>query len=173
MNTGANQATQPQLEEPRFQYGKVMLVAGFKQRFKGPDVKSISALWERFMPFIGKVSGQVGQVAYGLCSNMISTPFSFDYLVGVEVAKATELPADFSVTNIPAMRYTIFTHHGYASDLSSTIDRIYHQWLPKSGRSFLQPIPDVPYMIERYDERFNPQTASGDIELWIPVELQQ
>lgn len=173
MNAGANQATQPQLEEPRFQDGKAMLVAGFKQRFSGPDVRSFSALWERFMPFIGKVPGQLGQIAYGLSSNMISSPFSFDYLAGVEVAKPTGLPADFSVTSVPAMRYAIFTHHGQVSKLSNMIDVIYHQWLPKSGRTLLQPTADVPYMIERYDQRFNPQTASGDIELWIPVELKQ
>jgi AraC family transcriptional regulator len=168
--TGVNQATQFQLEEPRFQDGKAVLVAGLKNRFAGPDVKNISALWERFGPFIGKIPSQVGDVAYGLCYNMISNPFSFDYMAGVEVSSSSGLPADFSIISIPSMRYAIFTHRGPIANLSITIDAIYHRWLPNSGRSFLQPIPDVPYMIERYDERFHPETASGDVELWIPVK---
>jgi predicted transcriptional regulator YdeE len=28
----------------------------------------------------------------------------------------------------------------------------------------------VPYMFERYGEGFNPQTESGDIEIWIPLQ---
>jgi AraC family transcriptional regulator len=172
-STGVNQATQPQLEEPRFQDGKAMLVAGLQHRYNGPDVKNISALWQRFAPHIGKIPGQVGPVAYGLCSNMIVAPFSFDYMAGVEVSSAAGLPADFSVTSIPAMSYAIFTHRGHVSNLRMTMDAIYQQWLPKSGRTFLQPIPDVPYMVERYDGRFNPETASGEIELWIPIKLER
>jgi AraC family transcriptional regulator len=169
-STGVNQAKQLQLEEPRFQDGKAMLVAGLKNRFTGPDVKNISALWQRFGPFIGRIPSQIGHVAYGLCSNMTSNPFSFDHMAGVEVSSSSGLPADFSVISIPAMRYAIFTHRGQIENLSMTIDAIYHRWLPNSGHSSLQPIPDVPYMIERYDERFHPETASGDVELWIPVK---
>jgi AraC family transcriptional regulator len=172
-STGMNPAAQLQLEEPRFQDGKAMLVAGMEGRFTGPDIKNISALWQRFAPHIGKVPGQVGPIAYGLCSNMVSAPFSFDYLAGVEVSQTSRFPADFSVISIPAMHYAIFTHHGLISNLAVTIDAIYHRWLPNSGCTFLPPIPDVPYMIERYDQRFNPQTASGDIELWIPIATRQ
>jgi AraC family transcriptional regulator len=171
-STGVNKSPHTGVDEPRFEHGKARLVAGLKRRFTGPDVKNISALWQSFAPVIDKVPGQVGHIAYGLCSNMILSPFSFDYLVGVEVSKVDGLPQDFSVTNIPELHYAIFTHHGQISNLSMTIDAIYHRWLPSSGRSFLQPIPDVPYMIERYDERFNPQTASGDVELWVPVKDQ-
>ncbi len=168
-NTVARRAAQVLLEEPRFQNGKAMIVAGFTQRFHGPEVRNISALWKCFAPFIGKVPDQVGQIAYGLCSNMVKSPFSFEYMAGVEVSKADGLPQDFSVTNIRVTRYAIFTHHGQISSLSRTIDAIYHRWLPSSGHSFLPPVSHVPYLIERYDERFNPQTACGDVELWIPI----
>lgn len=168
---GGDASRQSTVEEPRFEDGRATLVAGYKQRFTGPDVKNISLLWQRFAPHIGKTPGQVGQLAYGLCSNMNPSPFSFESMAGVEVSGPTGLPTDFSVTSIPAMRYVIFTHHGSVSNISKTIDAIFQQWLPNSGKSFLQPTPDVPYMIERYDERFDPQTASGDVELWIPVRV--
>ena len=169
-STGVNKAAQTQPERPRFQPGKAMLVAGLKQRFNGPDIKNISGLWQRFSLFLGRVPDQVGQIAYGLCANLKSFPFGFDYTAGVEVSKAESLPPDFHVTNIPVMRYAIFTHHEAVAKLSTTIDAIFHQWLPNSEQSLLQVAPDVPYLIERYDERFNPQTASGDVELWIPIK---
>ncbi len=29
---------------------------------------------------------------------------------------------------------------------------------------------NIPGLIELYDERFDPQTLSGEVELWIPVK---
>ncbi len=170
---GVNPATHPQLQKPSCYDSKARVVAGLKGRFTGSDVKNISALWLRFGPLIGEIVGQVGPIAYGLCSNMISTPFSFEYMAGVELSSPSGLPADFCAISIPAMRYAVFTHHGLVSNLPMTIDAIYRRWLPNSVRTFLQTIPDLPYMIERYDERFDHRTGSGDVELWIPTAITQ
>ena len=104
---------------------------------------------------------------------MISTPFSFEYMAGVEVSRPSDFPADFSAISIPAMRYAICTHHVFVSNLPMTIDAIYRRWLPNLVRTFLQAISDLPYLIERYDERFDPRTGSGDVELWIPTAIKQ
>jgi AraC family transcriptional regulator len=46
----------------------------------------------------------------------------------------------------------------------------WHRWLPSSGYAPIEANSDVPYMFERYGEGFNPQTESGDIEIWIPLQ---
>jgi AraC family transcriptional regulator len=42
---------------------------------------------------------------------------------------------------------------------------IWSQWLPSSGHKFA----DAPFF-ERYDNRFDPRTGEGEVELWLPLE---
>jgi AraC family transcriptional regulator len=159
-----------QLEEPRLEHGRPMLIAGIKQRFTGATKKNIPALWQEFMPHIGNVPGQVGHVTYGLCLNMVAAPFSFDYMAGVAVPGNSSLPNGFNFVSVPAMRYAIFPHRGHVMNLPNTIDAIWNKWLPSSGQAFAQVGRDVPYMWERYGEAFDPVKMMGDIELWIPIK---
>jgi AraC family transcriptional regulator len=158
-----------QLEPPRFENGRLMLVAGLRERFTGASMRKIPELWQRFGPSIGNIPGQIGQVAYGLCSNMLPQPFSFDYMAGVEVSSSANLPAGFSHVSIPELRYSIFPHREHLSKLPNTIDAIFNHWLPNSGYALLHGVPDLPYMMERYGGSFDPQTGFGDLELWISL----
>jgi AraC family transcriptional regulator len=98
-------------------------------------------------------------------ANMTSNPFGLDYMAGVEVSSAAGLSAGFSHVNVPAQRYVVFSHHGPVSRIRDTIDAV-HKWSHTSGVSAAQPGRDLPVMLERYGERFDPQTGSGDIEIW-------
>jgi AraC family transcriptional regulator len=165
-------APQLQLESPRFENGKSMLVAGLRERFTGATMRNIPELWQRFGPSIGNIPGQMGQVAYGLCSNMLPQPFSFDYMAGVEVSSSAKLPEGFSHVSIPELRYAIFPHRKHLSKLPDTIDAVFNRWLPNSGFALMHGIPDLPYMMERYGESFDPQSGFGDLELWIPIKAK-
>jgi len=44
------------------------------------------------------------------------------------------------------------------------MNAIWNSWLPQSGYV----AADAPGL-ERYDERFNPETGLGGFEIWIPV----
>ena len=164
------EAPAPQIQPSRFEDFRPQRIAGLKQRLNNENMKNISALWQRFVPHFGKVPGQVGLIAYGLCSHLEMNPFSFDYLAGVEVSGNSKLPEGFSHVDIPALRYAVFPHHDNVSKISQTVDAIWHHWLPSSGYAPIQVNSEVPYMFERYGEGFNPQTESGDIEIWIPLK---
>jgi hypothetical protein len=77
-----------QLEAPRFEKGKPLLIAGVRHRYTAETMNNIPARWQRFLLHIGKIPGQVGRVAYGLCFNALS-PDGIDYLAGVEVSSSS------------------------------------------------------------------------------------
>lgn len=46
---------------PRFEKGRFLLIAGLGGRFTPETTQRIPELWERFIPHLGKVPGQVGR----------------------------------------------------------------------------------------------------------------
>jgi len=155
--------------EPRFENGKAMRIAGYREHYTSETMDDMPKQWERFAVHLGHVPGQDERVAYGVCSNPVKAPFSFDYLTGVEISSSVELPKGFTTTAIPALRYAIFSHEGHISKIRDTIDAIWNKWLPTSGHAPVASKPDLPYMLERYGEGYDPQKGMGDVELWIPL----
>ena len=158
------------LEAPRFENGKSLLIAGLRTTYTAQTMNNISAQWQRFVPHIGKIPGQVGSKAYGL---VFGAPNSvgIDYLTGVEVSSSSAgLPREFSVVSIPAQKYAVFAHREHVSKLRDTIDAIWHKWLPNSGHQTARGSSEAPSFFERYTEEFNPQTGMGGIKVWIPIQ---
>lgn len=152
------------LAPPRLETGRPLLIAGLGERFTCETSLGIPALWQRFAPHIGAVPGQVGKVAYGVCGNSDGAG-SFDYIAGVEVAGLSELPAGFRHIQLPARRYVVFTHQDHVSTFRNAVHTIWSHWLPQSGHEVAQ-APDF----ERYDERFDPHTGLGGVEIWVPIK---
>ena len=90
---------------------------------------------------------------------------TFEYMSGYEVASFDALPHDLGRMRVPVQRYAVFEHGGHVSGLRATWDAIWREWLPRSG----QTPADTPDF-ELYDERFDPATGLGVIEIWFPVE---
>ena len=156
-----------QLEAPRFEDGKSLLIAGLRSHFTAETMRNVPDLWARFAPHIGSIPGQVGGTAYGLCflqSNGV------DYLAGVEVSNSSGLPAKFSVVSISAPKYAVFPHRKHVSKISETCDAIGQEWLPKSGYQLARVSAEAPSFFERYSEEFNPQTGMGGMEVWVPIQ---
>ena len=152
------------LTPPRFENSEALLLAGLSERYQAETVAGIPALWQRFGPNIGQLPGQVGQQTYGVCFNSDGAG-SFDYLCGVEVADFAALPSSWTRLRIAPQRYAVFTHRGHISGIRGTCNAIWNQWLPQSGLEAAD-APDF----ERYDERFDPHTGMGEVEVWIPVK---
>ena len=153
------------LEAPRFENGKLLLIAGLRGHFTMAQFDGVPALWQRFVSF-GRVPGMIGSAYYGLC---FPTSDGIDYLCGVEVSAVSGLPAEFSHATIPAQQYAVFPHREHVSNLRHTLDNIWHKWFPGSGYQPVQPAAGAPAFFERYGEHFNPQTGMDDIEVWMPV----
>jgi AraC family transcriptional regulator len=154
-----------QLEALRAENGRPKLIAGLRGHFTDEPCKGTPELWQRFAPYIGKVPGQVGRVAYGL--NFL-LPNGIDYVAGVEVSGTSGLPADFTAVNVPAGKCLVFPHDEHVSKLHETCEKI-AEWLPTSGYEAAK-TAGAPDFFERYSEEFNPTTGMGGMEVWVPVK---
>jgi len=153
------------LQAPRFETGKAMLVAGVGERCTHENGGAgIPNQWQRFHQKVGSIPDRVGQVAYGVCCNGDDSG-NFDYIAGVEVSDFSDLPREFSRVRIPEQRYAVFTHRDHISSIRRTVNTIWNHWLPASGLN----AADAP-SFERYDENFDPLTGNGGLEIWVPVK---
>jgi len=151
------------LAPPRFERCESLLVAGLGERYRFETIQNIPVQWQRFIPHIGHISGQTGEASYGVsCNN--DNAGNFDYVTGAEVTSFDDLPETFSRVRIPARRYAVFTHD-HVSTIRAAIYSIWNSWLPTSGHE----VADAPDF-ERYDRRFDPDTGTGTIEVWIPLQ---
>jgi AraC family transcriptional regulator len=109
------------LQAPRFETGKPLLVAGLGERYTwesgGP---AIPGQWQRFHQSVQNIPGRIGQMAYGVCCNGDDAG-NFDYIAGVEVSDFSDLPREFSRVRIPQQRYAVFTHRDHISTIRRTI----------------------------------------------------
>jgi AraC family transcriptional regulator len=149
---------------PRFEAGKAMLVAGVSERISAENSAGIPALWHRFHLDVQDFPGRIGTVAYGVCCNGDDAG-NFDYIAGVEVADFSDLPRAFSRVRLPAQRYAVFTHSEHISSIRRTINTIWNHWLPSSGHVMADASS-----FERYDEKFDPVTGNGGLEIWVPLK---
>jgi AraC family transcriptional regulator len=152
------------LQAPRFQTSKPLLVAGIGERYSCESSAAIPGQWHRFGQSVENIPGRIGKVAYGVCCNGDDAG-NFDYIAGVEVSDFSDLPREFSSVRIPEQRYAVFTHRDHISTIRRTVNTIWNQWLPASGLK----AADAPNF-ERYDENFDPLTGNGGLEIWIPVK---
>jgi len=150
--------------QPRFEKGRFLLVAGFGGRFTQDTAQDIPQLWEKFLPWLGKVPGQIDEVTYGVCCNPDGQG-GFEYIAGVEINRLDDLPEQYRWIEIQAGSYAVFEHKGPLKNLPDTFQYIWKEWLPQSGCQ----AADEPEF-ERYSEDFNPRTGEGSLEIWIPLK---
>ncbi len=155
---------QRQLDPPRFERGRELLLAGYQQTYSFETRSGIPAQWARFVPHLGKIPGQVGSTTYGVSWNY-QPGQGFDYLSGVEVSAGAPLAEGFSQLKLAPQDYAVFTHRGHFSAIPATLEAIWKAWLPNSGREAA-----AAPCFERYSEEFNPQTGMGGTEIWLPLK---
>lgn len=148
---------------PRFEELQGRLIAGLNETYTFQSRVNIPTQWDRFGAYWNRLSGQIGKVCYGVCWNFIPGK-GFDYIAGVEVRTADELPAELTTVLLPAGKYAVFVHDKHVSEIPNTIQAIWGTWLPNSGVQ----IGESP-SFERYGEEFNPKSGTGGMEIWIPV----
>jgi AraC family transcriptional regulator len=151
------------LKPPRFETGKPLLIAGLGERYDCEGSAAVPGQWRRFHQTMDAIAGRVGKVAYGVCCNADDSG-NFDYVAGVEVSDFSDLPREFQRVRIPEQKHAVFTHSDHISTIRRTVGTIWNHWLPASGIK----AADAP-SFERYDEKFDPATGNGGLEIWVPV----
>jgi AraC family transcriptional regulator len=152
------------LAEPRFETLEPKFFSGLVERYNCQSPVGIPDQWQRFTPYLGNIPKQLGEVAYGVCYNF-DQDGNFDYMCGVEVKDAIDLPKEFKSLPVSAQKYVVFRHKEHISSLGATLTAIWEQWFPTSGyQAAAAPT------FERYGPEFNGVTGTGGLEIWISIE---
>jgi AraC family transcriptional regulator len=151
------------LPEPRIVEGASLRVAGFAERYTFATNHGIPALWQRFAPFLGNMSGQVGNTTYGVAADF-EEDCSFGYLAGVEVSPTADLDEGMAYIDVPVQLYAVFAHQGHISTMRRTAYSIWAQYFPSSPL-----IPTGGPNFERYGVEHDSHTGNGLVEVWVPI----
>ena len=152
------------LQPPRFETGKPLLVAGLGERYQPRERRAA-------FPASGNAStnrsrtSPSGSGRWPTASAATATmPEISTTSPASKCADFSDLPREFSRVRIPEQKYAVFTHRDHISTIRRTINTIWNHWLPASGLK----AADAPNF-ERYDANFDPLTGDGGLEIWIPV----
>jgi len=152
---------------PRLVHARAMRFVGLRRHYTGQDMDQVPAQWQAFIAQRQNIAHAIGAVAYGL---VFDRPQGIDYMPAWEVSQfGGNLPAGFATAEMPAGDYAVFAHDGHLSGIRDTVDGIWRHWMPTATRKPVER-EGAPYFFERYGEKFVPQTGTGDIEIWIPIE---
>lgn len=156
-------------EKPAFE------IVGFEAPFihaLSPDrtnFKVIPELWDQLFRRMSDIPNRAGQesygVIYGLPEEERSHPHELQYIAGVRVNAATEVPDGMSARTVDSGAFAVFVHRGPIDLIGETVHEIYRVWLPQSDYEHAG-IVDV----ELYDERFNCEGDDSEMEYWISVK---
>jgi AraC family transcriptional regulator len=160
---GMDEALLTNLQAPRLEHGRTLLIAGLGERYTSETSAGIPAQWQRFGPHLGHIPGQVGRTAYGVICNADDAG-NMEYICGVEVSSFAAVPKEWSRIRIPEQRYAVFAHRDHISTIRQVWSTIWNQWLPESGHK----VAEAPEF-ERYSEEFDPVSGNGGFEIWIPL----
>jgi AraC family transcriptional regulator len=139
-------------------------LVGLADRFTRDTISRIPALWEKFIPRLKEIKHRKGWITYGAC---IGTPDKeLEYTAAVEVDEPGPVPEGMVALTLGAGAYALFTHEGHIRDIGKTWDAITHQWMKEEGYIHR----DKAHDFERYDERWNPQTGEGPVDIYLPIE---
>ena len=155
----------PRIEEhPSFQ------IVGVPGRFTpATNTAQIPALWARFVPLMDTVAHRKGTLTFGVClpseTAASGDDVDFTYVAAVEVDPLAEVPPEMYGGTIPGGTFAIFTHTGHISRIGETVRYVFGEWTPNNPEWEHRAAPDF----ERYDERFDPSTGEGAVDIFVPV----
>lgn len=115
------------------------------------------------MEDFGRIDGQVGMKAYGVCHDFGEG--HMDYLAGAEVKGGGQVPGYLHVLKIPKRTVAVFLHEGPLEKISETWSKIFSEWLPTAKLTVAQGA-----QFEIYDEEFYADDAGAKVEIHIPVK---
>jgi AraC family transcriptional regulator len=140
-----------------------LTLAGRNGTFAIGPSPGIKDLWTSFMTDFGKIEGQRGLKAYGVCHNFDGKG-QMDYLAAVAVSDEGQVPGYLFTMTIPSRKVAVFVHDGALELISETWALIFSEGLPKAN---LKVAPGPQF--EVYPEDLGVEGATGKIEIHIPV----
>ena len=116
-----NNPTITPIAAPRIIKSNPQLIFGLSQRYACDKIAGIPAQWNRFVPFLDQIPGQVGNTTYGVICKPDEAG-GFDYICAVEVLEFPAHPEQFTRLQLPSRTYAVFEHRDHISSLRATMD---------------------------------------------------
>lgn len=128
----------------------------------------ISAQWREYLALAGPQGPSARNHGYGIGLRMPDGATTFDYFCGAPIVVGSEPPPGLATLKIPLLQCAVFEHRENIMAFRDTMQRALGKVLPLAG---LKPADgDVPEFIERYSERFDPQTGLGGFDVLVPLK---
>jgi AraC family transcriptional regulator len=159
-----DQPTLTSLASPRVVEHGALLIFGLGQLYSCASNAAIPSQWDRFVPHLGHIPGQIGRAAYGVICNTDDAG-NYEYICGVEVSEFPVHPAEFTRLRIGPQTYAVFQHREHISAIGTTWKEIWNHGLTDFGYQ----AADSP-ALEHYGEQFDGRTGLGGVQLWVPVK---
>lgn len=148
--------------QPQLITKPALTIAGIKIR-TAPMSPEIPQLWGEFAARIDTIDAIAEpHVSYGVMGRYDENMGGMDYMAGVSVDNAEELPEGMTAWEIDAHTYAVF--EATLPTLGEAFGQVYNSWLPASD---YQAVPD--FCFERYPENFNPEDPDSKMSIYIPV----
>jgi len=134
--------------------------------------KDIGIAWKMLQRCESAVTGRMcSGERPGICAGIeFYTEEFFDsgrffYMPAIQVESLEVIPIEMTAKILPASKYAVFTHRGFAHTVSETITAAYESWLALAGLE-----ANNYYDFEYYDDRFVPDSEDSVIDVYIPVK---
>ncbi|WP_274648567.1 GyrI-like domain-containing protein [Paenibacillus humicola] len=88
---------------------------------------------------------------------------AFTQLIGYQVAEHSTLPEGLTLRSFPASDYLAYTHRGPESQLGTSYDKLYGEWMRQQARR------PAGFDIEVWDERYRPEEPDNEIDLFVAL----
>jgi AraC family transcriptional regulator len=149
--------------EPKIESRSAFRVVGMQYRGKN-EQNEIPQLWGEFAARVVEVQNRVeANVTYGVVGNFAEDSGEFDYVAGLSVSTAADIPAGMVSWDVPAQTYAVFSCT--LPTIGSTLEHIHGTWLPALGYRHA----DGPEL-ELYDAKFDPKDPDSLMYIYIPIE---
>lgn len=149
--------------KPRFENRPSAFLAGIRRYHLFANATAdIPQQWLEFNELRKSANPTLSDVSYGLVCG--SDDVGFEYMCAIEVPSFEGLDESVGRLKLYDHPYIVLNHTGHISTIKNTWNSVW-QWLAASSYKSAHAPP-----FERYDERFNSVTGSGEVELWIPIE---
>ncbi|MDD3535107.1 MAG: GyrI-like domain-containing protein [Candidatus Cloacimonetes bacterium] len=132
------------------------------------DSENYAQLFTDFVARMSEIENRVSDDIYGLSfpgkDFDAKTMEGSNYLVGMAVSDATQIPKGMILRETPGGNFAIFEHKGLAQTLGETYGYIFGKWIFSSGMK-----PTGYEMFEVYGKDYAPDNPDSIIEIWVPV----
>ena len=126
-----------------------------------PMSPDIPALWPKFVAREAEIEGKTeSMVTYGVMRH--EPPDTLLYMAAVAVSAGARAPAGMESREVAAGSYARFKYP--LARLGEGFGEIFNRLLPSSG---YEQAPG--FLLERYDESFNPGDVNSLVEILIPI----